>query len=105
MVLSSLALILKRKRELVALLYFLSSCLEAVVNVLWFFHPVSLIGLQCVSLVLYGHTHLSRHKNSNNGVCTTGKGSDQSAHTRILIRAYASRLNILGLLSYWPNII
>ena len=61
MVLSSLALILKRKRELVALLYFFSSCLETVVNVLLFFHPVSLIGLQCVSLVLYGHTHLSRH--------------------------------------------
>ena len=33
------------------------------------------------------------------------KGSDQPAHTRILIRAYASRLNILELLSYWPNII
>ena len=99
MALSSLVLILKRKRELVALQYFFASCLETVVNVLWFFLPVSLIGLQCVSLVLYGHTHLSRHKNSNNGVCTTDKGSDQSTHTRILIRAYASRLNSLGLLS------
>ena len=35
----------------------------------------------------------------------TSKGSDQPAHTRRLIRAFASRLNILWLLSYWPNII
>ena len=32
---------------------------------------------------------------SNNVVCATSKGSDQPAHTRSLIRAFARRLNIL----------
>ena len=32
---------------------------------------------------------------SNNVVCATSKGSDQPAHTCSLIRAFASRLNIL----------
>ena len=36
-----------------------------------------------------------RHKISNNVVCATSKDSDQPAHTRSLIRAFASRLNIL----------
>ena len=35
------------------------------------------------------------HEISNNGVCTTSKASDQPAHTRSLIRAFASRLSIL----------
>ena len=39
--------------------------------------------------------HMSRHEISNNVVCATGKGSDQPAHTRRLIRAFASRFNIL----------
>ena len=34
------------------------------------------------------------HEISNNVVCTTRKGSDQPAHTRRLIRAFAGRLNI-----------
>ena len=34
-------------------------------------------------------------------VCGTSKASDQ----RSLIRAFASRLNILRILSYWPNIV
>ena len=42
-----------------------------------------------------------RHKVSNNMVCATSKGSDQPAHTRRLIRAFAGRLTILWLLSYW----
>ena len=42
---------------------------------------------------------------SNNVVCATSKGSDQIAHTRSLIRAFASRLNIQWVLSYWPDII
>ena len=46
-----------------------------------------------------------RHEISNNVVCATSKGSDQPAHPRRLIRAFASRLNILGVFSYWPNII
>ena len=40
------------------------------------------------------------HEISNNVVCATSKASDQPAHTRNLIRAFASRLSILLLLSY-----
>ena len=36
-----------------------------------------------------------RHGISNNVVFATNKGPDQPAHTRSLIRAFASRLNIL----------
>ena len=36
-----------------------------------------------------------RHEISNNVVLATSIGSDQPAHTRRLIRAFASRLNIL----------
>ena len=36
-----------------------------------------------------------QHEISNNVVCETSKGSDQPAHTRSLIRAFACRLNIL----------
>ena len=35
------------------------------------------------------------HEISNNVVCVTNKASDQPAHTRSLIRAFASRLSIL----------
>ena len=36
-----------------------------------------------------------RHEIFNNVVCATSKASDQPAHMRSLIRAFASRLNIL----------
>ena len=36
-----------------------------------------------------------QHEISNNVVCATSKASDQPAHTRSLIRAFASRLDIL----------
>ena len=36
-----------------------------------------------------------QHEISNNVVCATKKGSDQPAHKRSLIRAFASRFNIL----------
>ena len=36
-----------------------------------------------------------RHEISNNVVFATSKASDQPVHTRSLIRAFASRLNIL----------
>ena len=36
-----------------------------------------------------------RHVISNNVVCATSNASDQPAHTRSLIRVFASRLNIL----------
>ena len=45
------------------------------------------------------------HEISNNVVCATSKASDQPAHTRSLVRAFASRLSILWLLSYWLNTI
>ena len=35
------------------------------------------------------------HEISNNVVCATNKASDQPAHTHSLIRAFASRMNIL----------
>ena len=41
------------------------------------------------------------HEISSNVVCATSKASDQPAHTRSLIRAFASRLNILWL---WINL-
>ena len=41
-----------------------------------------------------------RREISNNVVCATSKASDQPAHTRSLIRAFASPLYILGVLSY-----
>ena len=44
------------------------------------------------------------HEISNNVVCATNKGSDQPAHTCRLLRAFASRLNILWLLSYWLSL-
>ena len=40
-------------------------------------------------------TYEPRHKISINVVFATSKGSDQPAHTRSLIRAFASRFNIL----------
>ena len=36
-----------------------------------------------------------RHEVSNNVVCATSKALDQPVHMRSLIRAFASRLNIL----------
>ena len=44
-----------------------------------------------------------RHEISNNVVVAISKASDQPAPRRSLIRAFASRLIILWLLSYWPN--
>ena len=50
--------------------------------------------LACVFLslnIIYGPVH----EISNNLVCANSKASDQPAHTRSLIRAFASRLSIL----------
>ena len=46
-------------------------------------------------IVYLWFTYEPQHKTSNNVVYATSKGSDQSAHTRSLIRAFASRLIIL----------
>ena len=67
----------------------------------------------CQQLYNYWHQSLpsmkrindQRHEISNIVVCATSKGSDQPAHTRSMIRALASRLNILGVLRYWRNVI
>ena len=48
------------------------------------------------SQVIFPKKYLS----SNNVVCATSKVSDQPAHTRSLIRAFASRLSILWLLHH-----
>ena len=48
-----------------------------------------------VFLLVYKNIYEPRHEISNNVVCATSKASDQPAHTRSLIRAFASRLNIL----------
>ena len=45
------------------------------------------------------------HEISNNVVCATNKDLDQPVHMRSLIRAIASRLNILWLFIYWPKFI
>ena len=44
-----------------------------------------------------------RHEISNNVVYATNKASDQPAHVRSLIRAFASCLNSLWVLSYWSD--
>ena len=80
------------------------------------FDNVTEVGLIALSLLYYisvkaiSHKHTKylavcipfepQHEISNNVVCATSKGSDQPAHTRSLIRAFASRLSILRLLIY-----
>ena len=56
-VLSSCAIILKRKRELVALLLLSFGCLVTV-NILWLFFTVTWVGLQYVIVVFADHTYL-----------------------------------------------
>ena len=56
-VLSSFEIILKKGRELVALLLLSYRCLVSV-NVLWLFLMVTWLGLRCVIVVLPHHTHL-----------------------------------------------
>ena len=55
--LSSFAIILKRKRDLVALLLVSNGCL-ATVYVMWLFLTVPWVGLQYVIVVFPDHTHL-----------------------------------------------
>ena len=56
-VLSSFAIILKRKRELVVLLLLSYGCLGTV-NVMWLFLTTAWVGLQCVVVVFSDHIHL-----------------------------------------------
>ena len=59
-VLSSVAIILKRKRKLVALLVALQllsyGCIVTI-NVLWLLLTLPWVGLQCVIVVFPDHTH------------------------------------------------
>ena len=45
--------------------------------------------------VYFSHNNEPRYEISNNVLCATNKGSHKPAHTRSLIRAFASRLTIL----------
>ena len=54
---SRFAIILKRKRKLVALLLVYYRCLVTV-NVLWLFLTVPWVGLQSMIVVFSDHTHL-----------------------------------------------
>ena len=53
----SFAIILKRKRKLVALLLLSYRC-TVTINVLWIFLMVPWVGLQCVIVVFPDHAHL-----------------------------------------------
>ena len=55
-VLSGFAIILTRKRELVALLLLSFECLVTI-NVLWLFLAVPWVGLQCEIVVFPDHTY------------------------------------------------
>ena len=54
---SRFAIILKRKRKLVALLLLSYKCIVTL-NVLWLFFTVPWVGLQCVIVVFPDYTHL-----------------------------------------------
>ena len=54
---SSFAIILKRKRKIVALLLLSYKCIVSL-NVLLLFITVPWVGLQCVNVVFPDHTHL-----------------------------------------------
>ena len=56
-VLSSFAIILKRKKVLIALLLLSYGCLVTV-NVLWLFLMAPWVGLRCLIVVFLDHTHL-----------------------------------------------
>ena len=57
--------------------------------------------LMHIYLLILQKTYEPGHEISNNMVCATSKASDQPAHRRSLIRAFASCLNIKGVLA--PN--
>ena len=61
---SSFAIILKRKRNLVALLLLSYRCIITL-NVLWFFLAVLWVGSQCVIAVFPDHTHFFESNSYN----------------------------------------
>ena len=58
-VLSSFAIILTRKRELVALFQLSSRCLVTV-DVVWIFLMVPWVGLKCIIVVFPDQTHVNK---------------------------------------------
>ena len=68
-------------------------------------HKQGLIKTQISLLFITRLKYEPRYEISNNVVCAISKGSDQPAHMRSLIRAFACSLTILWLLSYWANVI
>ena len=61
---SSFAIILKRKRKLVALLLLVYRCL-VIIHVLWLFLTVPWVGLQCAIVVFSDHTHFLNSEDSD----------------------------------------
>ena len=59
----------------------------------------------CFMWILDSPIYEQQSEISNNVVCATSKVSDQPVHVRSLIRAFASCLNVLWVLSYWLNFI
>ena len=57
----------------------------------------------CEGATLYHIIIEPRREISNNVLCATSKASDQPAHMRSLIRAFASHLNILLLLTMFSE--
>ena len=55
---SSFAIILKRKRKLVALILLSYKCIVITINALWLFLEVPWVGLLCVIVVFPHHTYL-----------------------------------------------
>ena len=60
-----------------------------------YFYLVPVLILETISYFEIRFIIEPRHDISNNVVCATSKASDQSVHTRSLIRDFASRLNII----------
>ena len=54
-----------------------------------------ILGKTLNHMSMYEHVYQPVREISNNVVCATSKASDQPAHTRSLIRAFARRLSIL----------
>ena len=67
----------------------------------WYIMVLSAFVIHFYCMVFSDFGTEPRHNISNNVACATNKASDQPAR---LIRAFASRLSILWILSYWPNI-
>ena len=60
----------------------------------YMYNRIIMVLIMFFDLISTLHT-LPVHEISNNVVCATSEASDQPAHMRSLIRAFASRLSIL----------